>query len=61
MSAFISLLKDLNLVLSLLLPVFLALAWMLFLLRIFLHISGVIQGIKETDLNFIDVISILCD
>ena len=52
MSAFISRLKDSNVVrsLPLLVPVFLALAWILFLLRIFLLISGVIQGIVETDL-----------
>ena len=53
MSAIISLLKDSNLVRSLPLPFFLALAWVLFLLRMFLLISGVIQGIEETDLLFL--------
>ena len=46
----ISLLKDSNFALSLLLPVFLALACVLFLLRIFLLISGVIHGTEEVDL-----------
>ena len=49
-SALISLLKVSNFDLSLLLPVFFAFAWVLFFLWIFLLISGVIQGIEETDL-----------
>ena len=49
-SAFISLLKVSNFDLSLLLPVFFAFACALFLLRIFLLISGVIQGTEDTDL-----------
>ena len=43
-SALISLLKVSNFDLSLLLPVFFAFAWVSFFLRIFLLISGVIQG-----------------
>ena len=53
-SALISLLKVSNFDLSLLLPVFFAFAWVLFFLRIFLLISGVIQGIEETDLLVFD-------
>ena len=49
-SAFISLLKVSNFDLSLLLPVFFAFACVLFLLRILLLISGVIQGTEDTDL-----------
>ena len=53
-SALISLLKVSNFDLSLLLPVFFAFAWVLFFLQIFLLISGVIQGIEETDLLVFD-------
>ena len=53
-SALISLLKVSNFDLSLLLPVFFAFAWVLFFLRIFLLISGVIQGTEETDLLVFD-------
>ena len=49
-SAFISLLKVSNFDLSLLLPVFFAFSCVLLLLRIFLLISGVIQGTEDTDL-----------
>ena len=49
-SALIALLKDSNFDLSLLLPFFLALACVLFLVRIFLLISEVIQGTEEVDL-----------
>ena len=38
----------------LLLPVFFAFAWVLFFLRIFLLISGVIHGIEATDLLVLD-------
>ena len=47
-SSLISLLKVLNFDLSFLLPVFLALASVLFLLRIFLLISKVIQETEES-------------
>ena len=53
-SALISLLKVSNFDLSLLLPVFFAFAWVLFFLRIFLLISGVIQETEETDLLVFD-------
>ena len=53
-SALISLLKVSNFDRSLLLPVFFAFVWVLFFLRIFLLISGVIQGIEETDLLVFD-------
>ena len=52
-SALISLLKDLNFALSLLMPVFLALACVQFLLRIFLLLSGAIQATEEVDLLFL--------
>ena len=44
----ISRIKVSNFDLSFLLPVFFALAWVLFLLRIFLLVSEVIQGTEET-------------
>ena len=47
-SSLISLLKVSNFDVSFLLPVFFALAWVLFLLRIFLLISEVIHGTEET-------------
>ena len=53
-SALISLLNVSKFDLSLLLPVFFAFAWVLFFLRIFLLISGVIHGIEETDLLVFD-------
>ena len=48
-SALISFRKDSNLDLNFALPVFLAFARVAFFLRIFLLISGVIQGTGETE------------
>ena len=59
--AFISLLKVSNFNPSLLLPVFFAFACILFLLRIFLLISGVIQGTEDTDLLILEGICLSAD